>query len=144
MVIADLRELAAELGVGDTKGMRKGDLIAAIRERQGKTPRKRTAAAATAAEGTLPFDGVPAAEQPSAAAVPAPAKKQEKPVEKLAEQPTERAADSTSQAEAPERPNEETQQGEDGARREAGSRRRRGAGRAAASPDAGAPQRGGD
>ncbi|PKV94806.1 transcription termination factor Rho [Amycolatopsis echigonensis] len=52
MVIAELRQLAGELGVGETTGMRKGDLIAAIRERQGKS-KKRTAAAET-----LPLDGV--------------------------------------------------------------------------------------
>src|SRR5690606_34775414 len=44
MVIAELRELAAELGITGTTGMRKGDLIAAIRERQGKTKRTRTTA----------------------------------------------------------------------------------------------------
>jgi transcription termination factor Rho len=142
MVIADLRELAAELGVGDTKGMRKGDLIAAIRERQGKTPRKR-GSAATVADDTLPFDGVPAAEQPRAATAPASAPTQEKPVEKLAEQATERPADHAPQTgKAPERPSEDTQQGEDGTRREGGNRRRRGAGRAAGSPDAGGQQRG--
>ncbi|WP_409185436.1 transcription termination factor Rho [Amycolatopsis sp. VS8301801F10] len=53
MVIAELRQLAGELGVGETTGMRKGDLIAAIRERQGKS-KKRAAAAAD----TLPLDGV--------------------------------------------------------------------------------------
>ncbi|MGH3451025.1 MAG: Rho termination factor N-terminal domain-containing protein, partial [Haloechinothrix sp.] len=40
MVIAELRELAGELGVSDTTGMRKGDLIAVIRERQGKSKRR--------------------------------------------------------------------------------------------------------
>ncbi len=35
MVLAELRELAGELGVSDTSGMRKGDLIVAIKERQG-------------------------------------------------------------------------------------------------------------
>ncbi|GAA1023827.1 MULTISPECIES: transcription termination factor Rho [Amycolatopsis] len=52
MVIAELRQLAGELGVGETTGMRKGDLIAAIRERQGKSKKR----AATAE--TLPLDGV--------------------------------------------------------------------------------------
>jgi transcription termination factor Rho len=127
MVIADLRELAAELGVGDTKGMRKGDLIAAIRERQGKAPRKRAGA-----DDTLPFDGI-APERPSATA--APAEKQEKPVEKAVEPPAEKAP----QAEkAVERAVEETpQQGEEGSRRESGNRRRRGSSRAAGSPDGG-------
>ena len=35
MVLADLRTLAEQVGVGATAGMRKGDLIAAIKERQG-------------------------------------------------------------------------------------------------------------
>ena len=34
MVLADLRGLAAEVGIGDTAGMRKGDLITAIKQRQ--------------------------------------------------------------------------------------------------------------
>ena len=34
MVLADLRGLAAEVGIGDTAGMRKGDLIIAIKQRQ--------------------------------------------------------------------------------------------------------------
>ncbi|MGW4400261.1 transcription termination factor Rho [Amycolatopsis nivea] len=64
MVIAELRQLAGELGVGETTGMRKGDLIAAIRERQGKS-KKRAAAA-----DTLPLEGV---------GEPAKAEKAEKP-----------------------------------------------------------------
>jgi len=62
MVIAELRALATELGISDTTGMRKGDLIAAIRERQGKTKRTRSTAKDTATEAakeaTLPLDGV--------------------------------------------------------------------------------------
>ncbi|HEY2765186.1 MAG TPA: transcription termination factor Rho [Pseudonocardiaceae bacterium] len=38
MVMADLRELAGRLGIADTAGMRKGDLISAIKERQGAGP----------------------------------------------------------------------------------------------------------
>src|ERR1700754_2848746 len=34
MVLAELRELAGQLGITGTTGMRKGDLIAAIKERQ--------------------------------------------------------------------------------------------------------------
>ncbi|WP_037715416.1 Rho termination factor N-terminal domain-containing protein, partial [Streptomyces sp. AA4] len=45
MVIAELRQLAGELGVGETTGMRKGDLIAAIRERQGKSKKRASAPA---------------------------------------------------------------------------------------------------
>jgi transcription termination factor Rho len=135
MVIAELRELAAELGVGDTKGMRKGDLIAAIRERQGKTARKRAGA-----DDTLPFDGITPAEQPSGSAATAPAEKQEKPVEKAAEQPATKAPQSQT---VTERPAEDTQQGEDGGRREGGSRRRRSANRAAGSPDTSGQREGG-
>ncbi|GAB3564828.1 transcription termination factor Rho [Amycolatopsis endophytica] len=139
MVIADLRELAGQLGIGDTKGMRKGDLIAAIRERQGKAPRKR----AGAADETLPLDGI-------AAKVEAPV--QTKPVEKT-RQPAEAPADKPAPAEKAERSGKPEkaekpvngaeapqQQGEDGPRREGGARRRRGANRAAGSPD----NRGGD
>ncbi|GAA5121674.1 hypothetical protein GCM10025762_42710 [Haloechinothrix salitolerans] len=50
MVIAELRELAGELGISDTSGMRKGDLIAAIRERQGKAKRKPATKSATKSE----------------------------------------------------------------------------------------------
>ncbi|MGH3568709.1 MAG: Rho termination factor N-terminal domain-containing protein, partial [Pseudonocardia sp.] len=35
MVLAELRQLAGELNIPETSGMRKGDLIAAIRTRQG-------------------------------------------------------------------------------------------------------------
>ena len=35
MVLTELRSLAGELGIKGTSGMRKGDLIAAIKERQG-------------------------------------------------------------------------------------------------------------
>ncbi|NBH06207.1 Rho termination factor N-terminal domain-containing protein, partial [Amycolatopsis sp. SID8362] len=67
--VAELRSLAGELGVGETTGMRKGDLIAAIRERQGKSRKPRAAAE------TLPLEGVgdapkaaPKAEAPAAPA----------------------------------------------------------------------------
>ncbi len=38
MVLAELRQLAGELNIPDTSGMRKGDLIAAIKERQAGAP----------------------------------------------------------------------------------------------------------
>ncbi|MGH3435980.1 MAG: transcription termination factor Rho [Sciscionella sp.] len=38
MVLAELRELAGQLGISDTTGLRKGDLIAAIKERQAAGP----------------------------------------------------------------------------------------------------------
>src|SRR5918997_6769514 len=43
MVLADLRKLAGQLGISDTAGLRKNDLIAAIKERQGAVPRQRHA-----------------------------------------------------------------------------------------------------
>ncbi|WP_134728211.1 MULTISPECIES: transcription termination factor Rho [Amycolatopsis] len=105
MVIAELRQLAGELGVGETTGMRKGDLIAAIRERQGKS-KKRTAAA-----DTLPLEGV---------GEPAKAEKAEKPARRAkADAPKAEAAAKTEapkaepvQAEAPkaEAPKAETAQ----------------------------------
>ena len=38
MVLAELRQLAGELNIADTAKMRKGDLIAAIKERQAGGP----------------------------------------------------------------------------------------------------------
>ncbi|OZM73822.1 transcription termination factor Rho [Amycolatopsis antarctica] len=167
MVIADLRQLAGELGVSDTSGMRKGDLIAAIRERQGKTKRR-----AAGAGDTLPLDGV-------ATETPAEAPKSEAPKNEPskneaskngsgrtgAETRSETTAAASGAAPATEAPNEtssdaqsqpertdgrsDAQQGEDGGRRE-GGRRRRGANRPAGSPDSGGQredgeqQRGGD
>ncbi|WP_080678570.1 transcription termination factor Rho [Rhodococcus pyridinivorans] len=52
MVLAELRTLAAELGIKGTSGMRKGDLIAAIKEKQGggaAAPAEQPAAEKTAA-----------------------------------------------------------------------------------------------
>ena len=37
MLLPDLRALASEVGVKGTSGMRKGDLIAAIKERRGES-----------------------------------------------------------------------------------------------------------
>ncbi|WP_031464584.1 transcription termination factor Rho [Sciscionella sediminilitoris] len=51
MVLAELRELAGELGITGTTGMRKGDLIAAIKERQGGGSQA-SAATSTASAGT--------------------------------------------------------------------------------------------
>ncbi len=42
MVLADLRQLAGELNIPDTAKMRKGDLVAAIRERQSGKPAARS------------------------------------------------------------------------------------------------------
>lgn len=134
--VAELRSLAGELGVGETTGMRKGDLIAAIRERQGKS-RKRPAAE------TLPLEGVgepvkapkrePKAEAPAAPVETAP--KAEAPVASA-------PVDAPPQAERPQQDKQDGQQGQDGQPEEGGrGRRRRGSNRAAGSPDG---QGGGD
>jgi transcription termination factor Rho len=72
MVIAELRELATEMGVGSTSGMRKGDLIAAIRERQGKSKRRASDDGAEA----LPLEGIVVSDNASSGA-PAKAASQE-------------------------------------------------------------------
>ncbi|WP_027946109.1 transcription termination factor Rho [Amycolatopsis taiwanensis] len=133
MVIADLRELANELGVADTKGMRKGDLIAAIRERQGKSPRRPSIRAN--ADNTLPLEGLKAvpAEKPAAEKPAAEKPAADKPAEPAAERPAEQAKQAEPQPAAEKQA--ESQSAEDGGRREAGSRRRRGAGRAQGSPE---------
>src|SRR3954468_7412784 len=67
MVLAELRELAGQLGITGTTGMRKGDLIAAIKERQG-------GAGGGGPADTLPLTALPAAKPPrSAAREPKPA-----------------------------------------------------------------------
>ncbi|MBB3664117.1 transcription termination factor Rho [Prauserella sediminis] len=151
MVIADLRALATELGIGDTTGMRKGDLIAAIRERQGKSkkPRGGTESNDTgeAIEATLPLgdtNGKAAKSEQkvqtaSAGGTDKPAgKAAEKSAEKTADKPAKAdKAEKTEQADKTEKPEkggskqkadgdgESGQQGEGGGRR----RRRGGSGR---------------
>ncbi len=72
MVMADLREFAGRLGISDTAGMRKGDLISAIKERQGASPDRRSIASEQLPlEDTVrPDSGAPAKEQQSAPAEP--------------------------------------------------------------------------
>jgi transcription termination factor Rho len=67
MVLAELRQLAGELNIADTAKMRKGDLIAAIKERQAggpapQLPLPETAAPSTNGAGTAesPVDEAPA------------------------------------------------------------------------------------
>ncbi|MFY9808856.1 MAG: transcription termination factor Rho [Pseudonocardiaceae bacterium] len=52
MVMVELRQLAGQMGISNVTGMRKNDLIAAIKERQGAVPGQRRAAAEQ-----LPLDG---------------------------------------------------------------------------------------
>ncbi|WP_433556539.1 transcription termination factor Rho [Pseudonocardia xinjiangensis] len=65
MVLAELRQLAGELNIPDTSGMRKGDLIAAIKEKQGAAPTRKPAAA----QLSLPENGT----SPTPTPTPAPA-----------------------------------------------------------------------
>ncbi|MGQ0483669.1 MAG: transcription termination factor Rho [Pseudonocardia sp.] len=57
MVLAELRELAGELKIGDTAGMRKGELIAAIKERQGSVRAGGAKRGSAGPEAQLSFDG---------------------------------------------------------------------------------------
>lgn len=71
MVLAELRSLAGELGIKGTSGMRKGDLIAAIKERQGGgAPKAANAESTPAAEAPAAKS---ASRKEQAATEPAPA-----------------------------------------------------------------------
>ncbi|MER7863789.1 transcription termination factor Rho [Amycolatopsis japonica] len=144
--VAELRSIAGDLGIGETTGMRKGDLIAAIRERQGKTKRKTPAAASE----TLPLEGIDAPRKaPKAEAPKTEAPKQEAPKAEAApaEAPRAEKAEKVSEngsAPAAERPAQQDNQQQDGQpqQEEGGrSRRRRGSNRAAGSPEQGGQQR---
>ncbi|MEV0680791.1 transcription termination factor Rho [Actinosynnema sp. NPDC050436] len=117
MVLAELRELAGQLGITGTAGLRKGDLIAAIKERQGGTSGRGSAATPPKAEKKA----APAAAEKPAADQPAPVAVADKPVEKPTQQ----------QLDVAERP---AQSDDEGSRR--GNRRRRSANRPSGSPDA--------
>ncbi|MEE2033133.1 transcription termination factor Rho [Rhodococcus chondri] len=70
MVLAELRTLAAELGIKGTSGMRKGDLIAAIKERQGGDKSAAPAAAQAPADKADEAPGRPARARRTRAAAP--------------------------------------------------------------------------
>jgi transcription termination factor Rho len=113
MVLAELRGLATELGIKGTSGLRKGDLIAAIKERQGggaatKTAPKAAPVEAAATEVTAAPQRV-AEVAPAAESAPA-----------TTERPAAQAAESA--------------EGEQGGRR---NRQRRGSSRQAGSPEQG-------
>ena len=126
MVIAELRELAGELGISDTGGMRKGDLIAAIRERQGKKPRTRSAAKPAAESNSAPSAETNSAPEPQQQSEPQPAQ-QQLSVTESAEQPAKEAQ--------PGQGDEGGQEGQDGGRRDGGRRRRGGNPRQAGGQD---------
>ncbi|TJZ75713.1 transcription termination factor Rho [Rhodococcus oryzae] len=113
MVLAELRGLATELGIKGTSGLRKGDLIAAIKERQGgggatKTAPKVAPVEAAASEAATAPQRV-AEVAPAAESAPA-----------TTERPAAQAAESA--------------EGEQGGRR---NRQRRGSSRQAGSPEQG-------
>jgi transcription termination factor Rho len=132
MVLAELRELAGQLNISGTAGMRKGDLIAAIKERQGSTGGR-------AETAELPLTGVTAskpARRTSSRA--ADAKKADSP---KVESAKAEAAPAPVEAAAPavEAPAETApaprQSEEEGGRRN--NRRRRAANRPAGAPEGG-------
>ncbi|MCC8250994.1 transcription termination factor Rho [Saccharothrix luteola] len=116
MVLAELRELAGQLGITGTAGLRKGDLIAAIKERQGGTSGRGSAATPPKAEKK--------AEAPKAVVEQAPVvEKKTSAAPAPVDKPTQQQLDVT------DRPAEE-----EGGRR--GNRRRRSSNRPAGSPEA--------
>ncbi|MBV8932582.1 MAG: transcription termination factor Rho [Kutzneria sp.] len=123
MVLAELRELAGQLDISGTAGMRKGDLIAAIKERQGSSPNRGEPA-------ELPLSGVQTikpARRPAA-----------KPDAQPAEpRPRERPAAEVDTAERPAPAGEE-----EGGRR--GNNRRRRSVRPMGSPEAAEQRNGAD
>jgi transcription termination factor Rho len=138
MVLAELRELAGQLNISGTAGMRKGDLIAAIKERQGS-------AGGRAETAELPLTGVtaskPARRTSSRAAEP---KKADSPkVESAKAEPAPAPVEAAAPAPAAEAPAETApaprQSEEEGGRRN--NRRRRTANRPSGAPDGGAEQR---
>ena len=115
MVLAELRELAGQLGITGTTGMRKGDLIAAIKERQGSgggTTRSGRGAKSASAQTELPVvDEAPA-----------------KSASRNGSAPAEAAAAKSAPAAAPEQ-----REGEENGQNR--NRRRRSASRPAGSPE---------
>ena len=126
MVLAELRGLAGELGITGTAGMRKGDLIAAIKERQSGGSAK--SAQSETGSGTLPLgiDDAPKASRPTREPKQQASAKAEAPAEPKVESTQEPKAETVT----------EQGDGEDGGRRD-GNRRRRGSSRAAGSPEQG-------
>ena len=118
MVLAELRELAGQLGINGTAGLRKGDLIAAIKEKQGGTSGRGSASTPPAK-----------AEKPAAKVAEAPVVEAPRVVEKPVQAPVEKPVQQQLEvAEVPAAGGEE-----EGSRRN--NRRRRSSGRAAGSPE---------
>ncbi|MDQ3579811.1 MAG: Rho termination factor N-terminal domain-containing protein, partial [Actinomycetota bacterium] len=122
MVLAELRDLAGQLGITSTAGMRKGDLIAAIKERQG--------GGSTPAPAQLPLNGTDTAEEK-------PKREPRQPKANRSEQPAE-VRSAPVDAEQAETPAEAPRETDESSRRD--NRRRRGSSRAAGSPPAGSQE----
>jgi transcription termination factor Rho len=91
MVMAELRQLAGQLGLSDIAGMRKNELIAAIKERQGTVPGQRRVVAEQ-----LPLEGAGVSTSTQAkteAVTPSQASRQADAGEPAAEQPPAAAAE---------------------------------------------------
>lgn len=82
MVLPELRALAKEIGIDGASGMRKGELVAAIRDRRDESNGRAGGDAAPAAK---------AKEAPATADAPATEKAPEKAADKTADKPTEKA-----------------------------------------------------
>ncbi|GAA4619818.1 transcription termination factor Rho [Saccharopolyspora hordei] len=138
MVLAELRQLAGELGI-ETGGLRKGDLIAAIKEKQGGTtaPRSRSTkktSARTAEEAPAAKE----AQQPALDEAPSePAASESK-----TEQGTNGAAPSRTRSRRQQQA-AETSGGEGEETRRSGNRRRRSSSRSGGESSGGDDQRGG-
>ncbi|RTL65525.1 MAG: transcription termination factor Rho [Pseudonocardiaceae bacterium] len=110
MVLAELRQLAGELNIPGTAGMRKGDLIAAIKERQSGAPAAGASSQLSLGDsaqgnGSAPaVSSEPAAEAPAADAAPAaPARGRRRAATRPAGAPSSRAeaAEAPAAVEAP-------------------------------------------
>nr|WP_028847875.1 transcription termination factor Rho [Thermocrispum agreste] len=104
MVIAELRQLAGELGITGISGMRKGELIAAIRERQGTPARTRKTAKQ---DETLPLDGVDG--KPEGTAKEG-GQQERKPEQQAAADPAQQGAAQQEQAQQQEAKQQEAKQ----------------------------------
>nr|WP_218129796.1 transcription termination factor Rho [Pseudonocardia oroxyli] len=141
MVLADLRQLAGELNIPDIAGKRKGDLIAAIKEKQGAgsaAPAKRTSKKVAdadqlpldAADGSASTSATDAVSDSASDSAPAPRRTTRRPAKPVEDTPAEAAAP----AEAQPAPVAETPAAESAPEKPA--RRRRTASRPAGAPEA--------
>ncbi|GAA2348379.1 transcription termination factor Rho [Saccharopolyspora halophila] len=149
MVLAELRQLAGELGI-ETGGLRKGDLIAAIKEKQGGStaPRARSAKKATAStEEASSKASQPALDENEGGEKADKADKADKgeKTEKTSRDNTSESGNNGSSAPTRNRPRR-SGEGDDDNRRGGNNRRRRSSGRnnAGAESGGGDDQRGGN